>query len=142
MTERLHMNPSGDVDYMPLLRASEYGKKGRLWEITIATPIIGTLLNNIRSGHTCIPSHYLAELNRFGYNDGKSFYESKWDLDYMPLLRDSKYGKKGRLWEIPTKYPVVGKVMSSFRCKPKYRERLRTTIPGIYKELLELGAYK
>ena len=130
-----------DLDYMPLFRDSEYGKKGRLWEIPQKTPILGKFLNHMRSRNN-IPPQHLSELNRLGYNDGKSYYESKWDIDYMPLLRDSKYGKKGRLWEIPTKYPVVGKVMSSFRSKPKYRERLRTTIPGIYKELLELGAYK
>ena len=131
-----------DIDYMPLFRNSEFAKKGRLWEIPQKTPILGNLLTRMRNGNNSIPPQYLPELSRFGYNDGKSSYELKWDIDYMPLLRASEFAKKGHLRDMPTKYPVVGKVMLSFRSKPKYRERLRTTIPGIYKELLELGAYK
>ena len=103
-----------DIDYMPLFRASEFVKNGRLWEISRETPIIGTILHNMRTGQT-IPPQYLHELNRLGYNDGKSFYESKWDIDYMPLLRASDYGKKGRLWEIPYNTPILGTLLHNMR---------------------------
>ena len=103
-----------DLDYMPLFRASEFAKKGRLWEIPWKTPILGTLLTRMRE-HNNIPPQYKLELNRLGYNDGKTTYESKWDLDYMPLFRDSEYGKKCRLWEIPQKTPIIGTLLTSMR---------------------------
>ena len=57
----------------------------------------------MRTGITKIPIGYLEELNDMGYNNGKSTYESKWKIDYMPAFRmyNNNDEQKNRLWDMP-----------------------------------------
>jgi hypothetical protein len=95
------------IDYMPAFRASKYGRQGRLWEIPRNAvedgQNIGALLNKLRSGRKAIPICFVNELEALGYNDGRSYIESKFQIEYMPAFRASTYGLQGRMWEIPNK---------------------------------------
>ena len=108
-------NRKWEVDYMPEFRLSEWGQKGRLWEITYETPILGGLISNMRTGNTFIPPRFLTELNEMGYRDGESYQESKWEVDYMPEFRRCEWAQKKRFWEIPMDTPVLGSLLSCMR---------------------------
>ena len=98
-----------EIDYMPAFR--EYNVKqnnsNRLWNIpqdTIVNTInLGKLLSHMRKGSSPISTEYLEELNDMGYNNGKSTYESKWEIDYMPAFRayNIKQNNSNRLWNMP-----------------------------------------
>jgi hypothetical protein len=108
---------------MPLLRSSEFGVKRRLWE----TPQnymwqdspVGKFLNSLRSGERRIPICFLEELEELGYNGGKGYYHSRFELEYLPAFRSSSYGQRKRLWETPQNHVhagiKIGKILNSLR---------------------------
>ena len=126
-----------EIDYMPALRASSYGQQGRLWDIPFdfkqGEVKLGQLLDGMRTWNNPIPPRFLAELNALGYNDGKSFQDCKWEIDYMPAFRASSYGQQGRLWEIPFDFKQgeekLGRLLNGMRTgntpiPPRFLEEL------------------
>jgi hypothetical protein len=103
------------VVYMPAFRASEYAKQKEIWKIPQNTKVLGTLLNCMRQGRTPIPDAFRNEINEMGFCDGKSFTFCKFKFVYMPALRNSTFGQNKRIWSIPRKYPVIGRMLNSIR---------------------------
>jgi hypothetical protein len=109
--------------YMPLLRSSEFGQKCRLWEtpqnyIWQHLPM-GKLLNNLRCGDRRIPGIYIQEMEELGYNGGKGYRASRFEMDYLPAFRSSSYGQLKRLWETPQSHTHrgirLGKILNHLR---------------------------
>jgi hypothetical protein len=110
-----------EIDYFPAFQDSHFGQLKRLWE----TPQnhvhnnvrVGRVLNTMRS--LLFAGSLLDALNQLGYNNGKSFAESRFEVDIMRAFRSSLFGQKGRLWEIPQNYIQdgirVGKVLNHLR---------------------------
>jgi hypothetical protein len=106
--------------YMPLFRDSSYGLKGRIWE----TPLryaeagigLGLILQRVRSGKRFIPPSCLWEMKILGFTIGKSYDETKWEIDYMPIFRENIYGRRGRLWDIPSRYTEKGMNLGALLC--------------------------
>jgi hypothetical protein len=128
------------IDNIPAIRMSDYGKRKRLWE-TPTTYVqdnghmLGKLLQQMRGG-TSIPDQFLEELNELGYNDGRSIHESKWQIDYMPTIRESDYGREKRLRDMPTTKGTIGHILRDLR---RRYEKSRVSAE-IYAELNALGA--
>jgi hypothetical protein len=127
-----------EVDVMNAFRKSVFGQQKRVWEIpqNFAFELIkiGRVLNHLRSGNIEVPVSCRQELEILGYNNGQGFHESRFLLDYMPALRDCKYGQEKRLCDAPLEFTYhgisVGKLMN----------RNDLTIPDIHRlELKHLG---
>ena len=104
------MESRWDLEYMPLFRvAPETGRK-RLWAIPRNREVLGTLLTRMRTSRTIVPPEHLAELNAMGYNDGRSFYQSRWDMEYMPLFRAAS-----ETIITPGDRKVIGRLLSRIR---------------------------
>jgi hypothetical protein len=106
--------------YMPLFRDSSYGLKGRIWETplryTEAGIGLGLILQRVRSGKRFIPSSCLWEMKLLGFTIGKSYEETKWEIDYMRLFRENIYGRQGRLWDTPSRYTEKGMKLGALLC--------------------------
>ena len=130
-----------DFDYMPAFRAYNNDGQNRLWDMpkntTRNTIKIGSVLDGMRTGDTTVPVEHLDELNKMGYNDGKSNTDSKFDFDYMPAFRSYNKDGQNRLWDMPqntTRNTVkIGTVLNSMRTG-------HTTVPVEHlDELNEMG---
>jgi hypothetical protein len=129
------------VDYLPAFRASSYGKAKRLWETGARSEEAGiktgVILNRIRSGKCSIPSSHQLEMTSLGFHSDKSFYESRFTVDYLPAFRASSYGKAKRLWETGARSEEAGiktgTILHSIRSG-------RSSIPSVHHlEMTSLG---
>jgi hypothetical protein len=112
-------------DYMPAFRRCLYGRTNQLWE----TPAnfkskdggvpLGQILNNIRTGRSCIPDAYIVEMAVLGFDRNKSYEESLWEIDIFPALRACPFAD--RLCDLPVRaiqYKIkIGEILRNFRSR-------------------------
>ena len=94
-------------------------------------PILGKLLNNIRTGKTQVPPQFEEELRSMGLdvrNQTIVQRDARWE-EYMSAFRKF-YEERGHV-NAPQTYPILGKLLNSIRTgntqvPPQFEEELRT----------------
>ena len=111
-----------------------YEKHGNLWSVPKDEPIIGNVVQNMRSSGAYISSNNPKAAERIKWlrdrKWGGSTDDGRWDNVIKPAL-DAYYEKHGNLWSVPKDEPIIGTVVNSMRCdgcyiynNPKASERL------------------
>ena len=94
-------------------------------------PILGKLLNNIRTGKTQVPPQFEEELRSMGLdvrNQTIVQRDARWE-EYMSAFRKF-YEERGHV-NAPQTYPILGRLLNSIRTgntqvPPQFEEELRT----------------
>jgi hypothetical protein len=117
-----------------------YGKENRLWQMSIKCVVngvpLGRIVNHIRVGHTSVPAAHLPELERMGFQDGRSYFDCYFEFINMPALRACVYGQEKRLSETPAAYVTddgmpLGQLLRRIK-------RGRSSIPNACREEMTL----
>tara|TARA_B110001450_G_C17641648_1_gene489535 strand:+ start:266 stop:2014 length:1749 start_codon:yes stop_codon:yes gene_type:complete len=102
-----------EEEYMPAFR--DYYKKNTHINPPANEPIIGNLVNNIRTNKSSIPTQFEEELFSMGFdmrNQHIVQHDKRWEEKYMPAFRD--YYKKNKHIN-PTKEPIIGQLVNNIR---------------------------
>jgi hypothetical protein len=127
-------------EYIPAFRDSSYGRQKCLWQTPARHVVhgiaIGQLISHIRKGHTSVPTIHIAELERMGLQQGRTFYDCLFEFVQMRALRTCSYAQEKRLSETPDNYVTengvhVGELVRRMR-------RGRSPIPSLHREELVL----
>jgi hypothetical protein len=130
-------------EYLPAFRDSLYGKENRLWQMSIKCVVngvpLGRIVNHIRVGHTSVPAAHLPELERMGFQDGRSYFDCYFEFINMPALRACVYGQEKRLSETPAAYVTddgmqLGQLLRRIK-------RGRSSIPNACREEMTLRGF-
>ena len=116
------------VEYMPKFR--DYHKDNGHINVSQSHPVLGSLVNVIRTGHTTIPPQYEDELVGMGLdvrNQCTVKRDERWEKWYMPAFRD--FYEKHEHINAPRPHPVLGSLVHSIR-------RKHTIIPPQYEDEL------
>ena len=129
----IKLNTLYDKKYMPKFREF-YSKHGHL-NAPCDYPIIGRVVDKIRSRRQFIPNQFEAELADMGgismENQVKAQAITRWENNYMPHLREF-YSNHGHL-NVPASYPIIGSLLQRIRVK-------KTLIPNQFEaELSGMG---
>jgi hypothetical protein len=121
-----------ETDYMPAFR--EYHRENEDINVPFSHPVLGKLLNSIRTGNTAIPPLYEEELTGMGLdlrNQKIVQRDEMWENKYMPAFRD--YYENNKDINVPQSHPVLGKLVRSIRS-------CHTAIPPQHEEeLVRMG---
>jgi hypothetical protein len=125
--------------YMPIFRKCSY--IGRLWE----TPSryeeggipLGRILAHVRmTGSSSMAESCENEMReQLGFDNEKTYFESKWEIDYIPLFRKCFYA--GHLWKTPRSYEEGGIKLGRILCD--VRTGNTTLPPSFENEMRDLG---
>jgi len=126
----------GKWDYIikPALQ-SYYEEYGELWTVPKNYPVIGTIVNNMRTGCYISPDNPKSAERLKWLRERKwsnTYDNGKWDYLIQPALQNY-YEEHGEIWSIPQKHPVIGRIVSKMRAirsyirwdNPKSAERLK-----------------
>ena len=118
--------------YMPAFR--DHYKEFKHVNAKRDHPVIGKLLNSVRTGNTAIPAKCEDELLQMGLdvrNQKIVERDRRWDNEYMPAFRD--HYKEFKHVNAKRDHPVIGKLLNSVRTG-------NTAIPAKCEdELLQMG---
>ena len=99
--------------FMPAFREYHH-QHGLIYKIPGTHPIIGSLVNDIRSSGRKIPDVYRSEMDHMGWAESEQV--GKWKYVIMPAFREH-YRKHGHA-SPKQKHPVLGILSSMIRTKP------------------------
>ncbi len=98
-------------------------------------PIIGKLIDHIRSGHTSVPAFYKKKMLEHGHVD--NYYEGMWKQVYWPAMQAFLKTDRAKLpcgtpslLMVERKEKIIGTLIDSIRTG-------NTSVPAFYKKLID-----
>ena len=106
-----HRQSIWDQDYRPAFEV-HLSEHGSLRHIPQSHPVLGSIVSNIRTGHTSVPPEHMEWLLANGFV--MNAIQARWDQDYRPAF-EAHLSAHRSLRHIPKSHPVLGHVVSRIR---------------------------